>query len=117
MQNSGCPLQGVVFEDLGRAAEVAEAVSLLGVLEAGAPAMAVMSSVVDENRMEEVAVPFPAPDTTVAGMVPREDAMAVVTELGIGDIEGIEETCAERHCASNIQGKRMCDLESIIRTV
>jgi hypothetical protein len=117
LQKSGCPLQGVVFEGLARAAVVAEAVLLRGALEASTPAMAVTSSVVDEGMEVGVAMPFPTPDTIVAGMAPRADAIAVLALLGIGDVEGINETCAKRHCASKAQGRRRDDIENIIRTV
>jgi hypothetical protein len=117
LQNSGCPLQGVVLEGLARAAVVAEAVPFRGALEAGTPAMAVTSSAVDECMMVEVAVSFPTPDTIVAGMVLRADAIVVIALLGIGEVEGIDETCAKRHCASKAQGKRRDDIARIIRTV
>jgi hypothetical protein len=73
-QNSGYPLQGRVLDGLGREDVVTDAVPLIRTLDVGSPAMAVTSSVVDDDRAEDVAVTLRAPVTTVAGMLSSEDA-------------------------------------------
>jgi hypothetical protein len=62
-------LQGVVLVGLGRAAVVADAVPFDRGEEVGSPAMAVRSSVVedDEKREEAVAEAFCAPEMTMPG--------------------------------------------------
>jgi hypothetical protein len=73
-QNSGYPLQGRVLDGLGREDVVTDAVPLIRTLDVGSPAMAVTSSVVDDDRAEDVAVTLCAPVTAVAGMLPNEVA-------------------------------------------
>jgi hypothetical protein len=63
-----------VLDGLGREDVVTDAVPLVRTLDVGSPAMAVTSSVVDDDRAEDVAVALRAPVTTVASILPNEDA-------------------------------------------
>jgi hypothetical protein len=78
---------------LGRAAVVADAVPLLGRLETGSPAMAVSSSVADEDDDEDVfVVAFRAPETTVAGTLPEKFMPLVgIRLLGRREVEATKE--------------------------
>jgi len=91
LQYSVCPLQGVVFDALGRAEVVADPVALLAAV--GPPTMAVKSSV----RVDEVAVAFCARDVLVASAMPKLLFAVAVTELlrSLGvDGREMEESCA-----------------------
>jgi hypothetical protein len=98
-----------VLEGLGRAAVVVAAVPLTARLEAGSPAMAVRSSVADED----VAVALRAPETIIAGTLVT--ALADIRLLGRREVDATEELCADRHCVSNAQGIRILGIEENIR--
>ena len=118
-QNSGNPLHGVVFVGRGRAAVVvADAVAFMGALDAGGPAIAVRSSVVDEALLEEVAVELMASEMMNAeNVLETEAALGMAELLGVGEADSTEISCAERHRASRIQDMRTVDGEVIIWTV
>jgi hypothetical protein len=97
-----------VLEGLGRAAVVAATVPLPERLEAGRPAMAVRSSVADED----VAVALRAPEIMIAGTLVT--ALADIRLLGRREVVATEALCAERHCASKAQEIRMLGIEENI---
>ena len=118
-QNSGCPLQCRVFEGLGRADVVVDTVPFAGALEVGSPAMAVRSSVAeedeDEDEDEDVVVAFCGPEMTFADMLSERSAILVgIRLLGGREVETIEKSCADKHCANRAQSMRIEDIEGYI---
>jgi hypothetical protein len=104
------------LDGLERAAVVADAVPLLGRLETGSPAMAVRSSVADEDDDEDVVVAFRAPETTVAAALPDKFMMLVgIRLLGRREVEAVEELWADKHCASKAQRTRILVIIENIR--
>ena len=105
LQNSGCPLQGVVF-CVGRArAEVdVVAVALLDAVGA-APVMPMTSSVVDERN----AIVLEFLDTDKDAKDEDSGVMSVTRLLGTGVTESedrIEDSCADTHGDKAVQSSR-----------
>jgi hypothetical protein len=108
LQNSGCPLQGVVLT-VGRGRPAVVDVTLLDALGAGVPVMPMTSGVVDEDSDEEVNVAFRAAervDVKDAVEVSTAGVICVTRLLGTGGIDRIEDVCAEAQRAYRVQRSR-----------
>lgn len=121
LQNSGCPLQGRVFEGRGLAEVVAVFLPLSDIVEGDNPTMAVISSVV----VEVVAVAFCLEETLVAIGMP-EGSLDIESEEDIveADAKLLEPrnsdaddgTCAATSCMDS-STPRKCDTVTIRKFV
>jgi hypothetical protein len=108
LQNSGCPLQGVVF-CVGREAAAVDvvAVALLGAVGA-TPVMPITASDVDEDN-NTLVLAFPETDRDAKDETDDPGAISLTRLLGAGVSESedrIDDNCADTHGEKAVQSSK-----------